>query len=116
MLSLLAVAVQPFATPSESGVTIKWSTPRVNTGCDGNKISQYVIRYNPVGSVKVSEVIVRTTEQHVMKNINNTMPLTDYEYTVIAIDPNGRNATSDTKTFTTNDDRELVLHACIKCS
>ena len=89
-------------------MTIKWSTPRVNTGCDGNKISQYVIRYNPVGSVKVSEVIVQTTEQHVMKNINNTMPFTDYEYTVIAIDPNGRNATSDTKTFTTNDDRELV--------
>lgn len=107
---ITAIAVQPFAIPSESEVIIKWSTPHINSGCDGNKINKYIIKYNPVGSLNVSEVSVQSDEQGViMMNINNTIPNTDYQYTVVTIDPNGEDVPSDTKYFTTQNDRELVV-------
>ena len=105
---LLATAVQPFATPSESEVTIEWSTPDVNTGCDGNEISQYIIRYYPAGSIDISEVTVEPTEQNVIHSITNLIPSTMYQYTVTAIDPSGVNVPSAPKSFTTQIDRELA--------
>lgn len=103
---LLAVPVQPFATPSESGVIIKWSTPHLNTACDGNVIREYSIRYNPVGSSNVTTVPVEP-KLNVIVNIDDIIPFTDYQYTVVAVDQNGRNAYSDLKYFTTQNDREF---------
>ena len=105
---LLATAVQPFATPSESEVNIEWSTPDVNTGCNGNEISQYIIRYYPAGSTDISEVTVEPTEQNVIHSITNLIPSTMYQYTVTAIDPSGMDIPSDPKSFTTQIDRELL--------
>lgn len=106
--TLIAIAVQPFATPSESEVIIEWSTPDDHTGCNGSEISQYIIRYNPVGSANISEVTVESTEQTVIRSITNLMPFTMYQYTVTVIDPSGMNAPSATKQFTTQADRELL--------
>ena len=103
----VAVAVQPYAVSSVSGVTIEWSTPTVNTGCDGHMINEYVIRYNPVGSTDIHEIPVQPSEQKVVENINDTLSLTQYEYTVVIIDPNGTDVSSDIRYFTTENYREL---------
>ena len=110
MVILLAAAVQPSAIPSVSGVTIEWNIPAVNTGCDGHTINEYIIRYNPVGSTNVSEIPVQpcnSTKQNMIENINDTLSLTEYEYTVVAIDYNRTNISSDIQYFTTQDYREL---------
>lgn len=93
--------------PSVSGVTIEWSAPAINTGCDGHTINEYVIRYNPVGSTDVHEIPVQPSEQDFIENINDTLSLTQYEYTVVIIDPNGTNISSDIRYFTTQNYREL---------
>ena len=108
IIFLLAVAVQPYAIPGVSGVIVEWSIPAVNTGCDGHTINEYIIRYNPVGSTDVSEIPVQLSEQNnIIENINDTLSLTQYEYTVVVIDPNGTNVSSDIKYFTTQTYREL---------
>jgi len=101
----LAIAVQPFAIPSKSRVTIRWSTSQVNTGCDGNRIDKYTIMYKPVGSTNTSRVTVEA-EKIAIVNISDVIPSTEYQYTVVAIDPTGKNATSDIKHFITQNNRK----------
>ena len=48
------------------------------------------------------------TKQNVIHSITNLIPLTMYQYTVIAIDPSGMDIPSDPKSFTTQTDRELL--------
>ena len=90
-----------------SGVTIEWSTPTINTGCDGHVVNEYVIRYNPVGSNHTNEIPVQPNDQNVIESINDTLSLTQYEYIVVTIDPNGTNATSNIRYFMTQNYREL---------
>ena len=89
-------------------MVIEWSTPDVNTGCNGSQISQYIITYNPVGSADISEVTVESIEQTVIWRITNLMPFTMYQYAVTVVDPSGINVASATKYFTTQTDRELL--------
>ena len=86
-----------------SGVRIEWTTPTINTGCDGQTISEYVIRYHPVGSSDINEIPVQNIQLNITENIDDTVSLTQYEYTIVAIDPNGSNVSSEIKYFTTRN-------------
>ena len=106
ILYSVALSVEPFAQARRDGVIIKWSTPRINTGCDGSVIARYTISYNPVDSRDGSIDIDVDPDQSVMVDIDGLMNSTEYRYFVVGVDQNGRNARSASKVFTTQDERE----------
>ena len=104
----VALAVEPFAQARSDGVTIKWSTPRINTGCDGSVITRYTINYTPVGSRNDYIQVNVDPDQSVMVDIDGLVNSTEYRYFVASVDRNGRNARSVSNVFTTTDDCECL--------
>jgi len=101
-----ALSVEPFAQASSDGVIIKWSTPRINTGCDGSVITRYTINYNPVNSRDGTTDIDVEPDQSVRVEIDGLMNSTEYRFFVVSVDQNGKNGRSVSKLFTTQDERK----------
>ncbi|XP_065905296.1 uncharacterized protein [Dysidea avara] len=99
-----ALAVEPFAQARSGGVTIKWSTPRINTGCDGSVITRYTINYTLVESRDDYIQVDVDPDQSVMVDIDGLVNSTEYRYFVVSVDQNGGNAHSVSNVFTTIDD------------
>ena len=116
ILSCVALEVEPFAQARSDGVTIKWSTPRINTGCDGSVIARYTINYTPVGSRDENPRVDVDPDQSVMVNIDGLVKSTEYRYFVVSVDRNGRNVRSLSNVFTTIDDCECLSLCCIICA
>jgi len=110
ILYSVALSVEPFAQARRDGVIIKWSTPRINTGCDGSVIARYIINYNLVDSRDRSMDMDTDPDQSVMVGIDGLMNSTEYRYFVVSVDQNGRNARSVSKIFTTQDERECLCN------
>jgi len=108
---IVAQAIEPFAQASSDGVTIKWSTPRNNIGCDGSAITRYTINYTPVDSKDDNYIEVNVDvepNQSVMMYINGLVNSTEYRYFVASVDQNRRNTLSVSKFFTTQNERECL--------
>ena len=97
-------------------MTIRWSTPRINTGCDGKVITRYRVSYTQSDSTEYNQVDVEP-DQSVMVKIDGLVNSTEYRYFVISVDDtNGRrDARSSTEFFTTQDelDSESATGVCV---